>query len=100
MANVRLLVSQRAKRLAQLQIRNVKTKAGKIVGLTCLGQSNDCPEFSYKENCMIHKYQLNGYNIVLDVNSGAVHVVDKLFYALLDFCGNGKLCRCIVPKKL
>ena len=35
---------------------------------------------------MIHKYQLNGYNIVLDVNSGAVHVVDELFYALLDFC--------------
>ncbi len=34
---------------------------------------------------MIHKYKLNGYNIVLDVNSGAVHVVDDLFYDLLDF---------------
>ena len=26
---------------------------------------------------MIHQYQNNGYNIVLDVNSGAVHVVDQ-----------------------
>ena len=25
---------------------------------------------------MIHCYQLNGFNIVLDVHSGAVHVVD------------------------
>ena len=33
---------------------------------------------------MIHKYCLNGYYIVLDVNSGAVHVVDKLFYDMLD----------------
>ena len=33
---------------------------------------------------MIHKYQLNGYFIVLDVNSGAVHVVDELSYRLLD----------------
>ena len=33
---------------------------------------------------MIHKYKLNGYNIVLDVNSGGVHVVDNLTYDLLD----------------
>lgn len=26
---------------------------------------------------MIHKYSLNGYNIVLDTNSGAVHVMDE-----------------------
>ena len=26
---------------------------------------------------MIHQYQLGGYNIVLDVCSGAVHVVDE-----------------------
>lgn len=31
---------------------------------------------------MIHQYQLNGYNIILDVNSGAVHVVDELVYRL------------------
>ena len=37
---------------------------------------------------MIHQYKNNGYNIVLDVNSGSVHVVDDLVYdaiALLDF---------------
>ena len=34
---------------------------------------------------MIHKYILNGYNILLDVYSGAVHVVDDLTYRLVDF---------------
>ncbi|MDE7093697.1 MAG: thioether cross-link-forming SCIFF peptide maturase [Oscillospiraceae bacterium] len=34
---------------------------------------------------MIHKYQLGGFYIVLDVNSGGVHVVDKLTYDLLDY---------------
>ena len=29
---------------------------------------------------MIHQYKNNGYNIVLDVNSGSVHVVDDLVY--------------------
>ncbi len=33
---------------------------------------------------MIHKYKLNGLNIVLDVNSGGVHIVDDLTYDLLD----------------
>lgn len=33
---------------------------------------------------MIHKYKLGGYNIVLDVNSGGVHVVDDITYDLLD----------------
>lgn len=33
---------------------------------------------------MIHKYSMNGYNIVLDVNSGGVHVVDDLAYQILD----------------
>ena len=33
---------------------------------------------------MIHKYKLNGFNIVLDVNSGGVHVVDDVTYDLLD----------------
>ncbi len=32
---------------------------------------------------MIHQYQNNGYNIVLDVNSGAVHVVDELAYDVI-----------------
>lgn len=33
---------------------------------------------------MIHKYKLNGYNIVLDVHSGGVHLVDELTYDMLD----------------
>lgn len=31
---------------------------------------------------MIHGFQQNGYNIILDVNSGGVHVVDLPFYHL------------------
>jgi uncharacterized protein len=29
---------------------------------------------------MIHQYKLNGYNIVLDINSGSIHVPDPLAY--------------------
>ena len=32
---------------------------------------------------MIHQYKNNGYNIVLDVNSGSVHVVDDIVYDVL-----------------
>lgn len=31
----------------------------------------------------VHQYKNNGYNIVLDVNSGAVHVVDDVVYDVL-----------------
>lgn len=34
---------------------------------------------------MIHKYKMNGYNIVVDVNGGAVHVLDDISYDVLDF---------------
>ncbi|MBQ4482320.1 MAG: thioether cross-link-forming SCIFF peptide maturase [Lachnospiraceae bacterium] len=34
---------------------------------------------------MIHAYKSNGYNIVLDVNSGAVHIVDDLVFDLIPF---------------
>lgn len=34
---------------------------------------------------MIHLYQLNGYNIVLDVNSGSIHHVDHETYEVLEF---------------
>lgn len=33
---------------------------------------------------MVHKYKLNGLNIVLDVHSGGVHLVDELTYDMLD----------------
>lgn len=32
---------------------------------------------------MIHQYQLNGYNIVLDICSGSVHCVDELAYDVI-----------------
>ncbi len=38
---------------------------------------------------MIHQYQNNGYNIVLDVVSGAVHVVDELCYDVIAALSGG-----------
>ena len=35
------------------------------------------------EITMIHQYKLNGYNIVLDVCSGAVHAVDEIAYDII-----------------
>lgn len=32
---------------------------------------------------MIHQYKLNGYNIVMDVESGSVHLVDDLAYEMI-----------------
>ena len=34
---------------------------------------------------MIHQYRNNGYDIVLDVNSGSVHSVDPLLYDAIEF---------------
>lgn len=34
---------------------------------------------------MIHRYKNNGYNIVLDVNSGSVHVVDDMVYDMIPY---------------
>lgn len=34
---------------------------------------------------MIHKFSLMGTNIVVDVNSGAVHVVDDITFDILDY---------------
>lgn len=33
---------------------------------------------------MLHKFSMNGVNVVMDVNSGAVHVVDDVLYAIVD----------------
>ena len=32
---------------------------------------------------MIHQYKSNGYNIVMDVNSGSIHVVDDIVYDMI-----------------
>lgn len=40
---------------------------------------------------MIHQYKLNGYNVVLDVYSGAIHVVDDVAYDIIRlFCEESK----------
>ena len=36
-----------------------------------------------REKNMVHQYQLNGYNIVLDSYSGGVHVVDEVAYDVI-----------------
>jgi uncharacterized protein len=41
-------------------------------------------KIQYGEINMIHKFRMHDTNIVLDVNSGAVHVLDDLAYNLLD----------------
>lgn len=33
---------------------------------------------------MVHQYKNNGYNIILDVNSGMIHVVDDLAYDIIE----------------
>lgn len=37
-----------------------------------------------KINNIIHKYKMNGLNIVLDINSGAVHVFDDISYDIVE----------------
>ena len=39
--------------------------------------------FQYAEFYMIHQYKLLGYNVVLDVCSGAVHAVDDIAYDMI-----------------
>ena len=36
---------------------------------------------------MVHKYKLMGLNIVMDIYSGAVHIVDDCFYDIMDVIG-------------
>ena len=38
---------------------------------------------------LIHRYQSNGYNIVLDINSGCIHLVDLVTYEVLPFMEEG-----------
>jgi len=50
--------------------------AGKLAALPHDGRE-ECRE-------VVHQYKNNGYNIVLDVNSGSVHVVDDIVYDLIE----------------
>ena len=62
--------------------------------ITAAGQSPQglyagCLENYGRETDVIHQYKNNGYNIVLDVNSGSVHVVDDLVYELIALLDQG-----------
>ena len=37
---------------------------------------------------MVHQYKMGGYNIVIDVNSGAIHVVDDMTYDIIEMYEN------------
>ena len=39
---------------------------------------------------MIHQYKNNGYDIVMDINSGSVHVVDDILYDIVEFIDNNE----------
>ena len=39
---------------------------------------------------LIHRYKNNGYSIVLDVNSGCIHVVDEVVYEVVGMLDEGK----------
>ncbi len=49
---------------------------------------------------LIHQYKNNGYNIVLDINSGSVHVVDDLVYDLVEAMEQGLEKKHIMEKLL
>lgn len=38
---------------------------------------------------LVHKFKQNGYNFLLDVNSGSVHLVDDIAYDVLDYYESG-----------
>jgi len=46
---------------------------------------------------MIHQYKLNGYNIVLDVCSGAIHVVDDVAYDIIAMLAENQVEEDILP---
>ena len=47
---------------------------------------------------LIHRYQSNGYNIVLDINSGCIHLVDQLTYEILPWIEEGLSADAIAEK--
>lgn len=98
--NVRHLASLHAKHLAPLPIRNVKIQNADndkkewrqplflLSGIDirkyrfCNDKDVDAME---RGITMIHKYQFKDLYIVMDINSGAIHVVSKIVYDILDY---------------
>ena len=47
---------------------------------------------------MIHRYKSNGFNIVLDINSGCIHLVDEVTYEVLPYLEEGLGTEAIAEK--
>ena len=47
---------------------------------------------------LIHRYKSNGFNIVLDINSGCIHLVDDVTYEVLPYLEEGLSSDAIVEK--
>ena len=47
---------------------------------------------------LIHRYKSNGFNIVLDINSGCIHLVDEVTYEALPYLEEGLDAEAIVEK--
>ena len=48
---------------------------------------------------MIHQYKNNGYDIIMDINSGSVHVADDVVYDAVEYL-SGKLADMERPKPI
>ncbi len=46
--------------------------------------------YVYGGKKLLHKYELNGLKIVIDVNSGCVHVFDDIAYEVVDYINQMK----------
>ena len=47
---------------------------------------------------LIHRYKSNGFNIVLDINSGCIHLVDEVTYEALPYLEEGLDAEAIAEK--
>ena len=47
---------------------------------------------------LIHRYKSNGFNIVLDINSGCIHLVDEVTYEVLPYLEKGLDTEAIAEK--
>ena len=47
---------------------------------------------------LIHRYKSNGFNIVLDINSGCIHLVDEVTYEVLPYLEEGLGTEAIAEK--
>ena len=52
----------------------------------------------FSKMSLIHRYKSNGFNIVLDINSGCIHLVDEVTYEVLPYLEEGLGTEAIAEK--